>query len=194
MSSYSKIGITRPSIGSAHPFKIDIKKDGSNSDGTPQYVLAVNYHSRLFTGMSFTNEGGSFLQWQKINITGLDFNQKVPSTFPGENYYCVLKITVSNLEATEAEIVWVSNDKTVDDLQPVKFESSDNLRQTEARIIIGVFVFDDEVLAGLPGGESAVNTAYIMQFINTNLIMCNMVFDGVPVIYPVPFAGGRLNF
>jgi hypothetical protein len=191
MSNFSKIGITRPSIGLVHPFKIDIGKKGKRGDGSPVYTLAINYHSRLFTGMSKTEQ---FLQYIKIPITGLDFVKEVPSSFPGENYYCVLKVTVSNLTATKAEIVWVSDDKSVDDLQPVKFESSENLKQIEARIIIGVFVSDDEAVAGLPGGENAVNTAYIMQYINTNLIMCNMVFNGVPIIYPVPFSGGRLNF
>jgi hypothetical protein len=191
MSNYNKIGITRPTAGQAHPFKIDIGKKGTRSDGTPIYYLAVNYHSRLFTGMGKTSK---YLQWLKIPIKGLDFPQDVPSSFPGQNYYCVLKVTVNNLSAEEAEIIWVSNDKTVNELQPVTFEGSDNLKQVEARIIIGVFVSDDEAVAGLPGNESAVNTAYIMQNINTNLLMCNMVFDGAPIIYPVPFAGGRLNF
>jgi hypothetical protein len=191
MSNYNKIGITRPTAGQTHPFKIDIGKQGTRSDGTPIYTLAVNYHSRLFTGMGITSK---YLQWLKIPIEGLDFPQEVPSSFPGENYYCVLKVSVNNLQAQEARIIWVSDDKTVNELQPVTFESGDNLRQIEARIIIGVFVSDDEAVAGLPGNESAVNTAYIMQNINTNLLMCNMVFDGVPVIYPVPFAGGRLNF
>jgi hypothetical protein len=191
MSNYNKIGITRPSAGQAHPFKIDISKTGTRQDGTPIYSLAVNYHSRLFTQMSKTEK---YLQWVKKNITGLDFVKEVPSSFPGENFYCVLKIEVNNLQTQDAEIIWVSDDKTVNELQPVTFDSSDNLKQVEARIIIGVFVADDEAVAGLPGNESAVNTAYIMQNINTNLLMCNMVFDGVPVIYPVPFAGGRLNF
>lgn len=192
MSNYNKIGITRPTAGQAHPFKIDISKKGSRGDGSPIYALAVNYHSRLFTGMGKTDK---YLQWLKINITGLDAKQEVPSTFPGQNYYCVLKITVNNLQATEAEIIWVSNDKSVNELQPVTFESGTNLKQIEARLIIGVFVADDEAIAGTDNTDGgAVNTAYIMQNINTNLIMCNMVFDGVPVIYPVPFGGGRLNF
>lgn len=192
--SYSKIGVPRVKIAQAHPFKIDILREGSRSDGTPKLFLAVNYHSRLFTGMSFTNSGGAFLQWSKIDITGLDFKEEVPSSFPGQNFYCVLKITVNDLQATKADIIWVSNDKTVNELQPVTFESSQNRRQTEARIIIGVLVSDDESVAGTPGNDSALNTPYIMQFINTNLIMCNMVFDGTPVVYPVPFGGGRLNF
>ena len=36
-------------------------------------------------------------------------------------------------------------------------------------------------------------TGYITQFVHSDLMICNMVFDGVPVILPVPFVGGRLN-
>jgi hypothetical protein len=174
-------------ITTSHPFKIDILRNGSKSDGTPQYGLAVSFHSRLFTGLSKTEE---FLQYNQINITGLDFLQNVPASFPGKNYYCILKIMVSNLQATSAKIEWVSDDASVDSLQPVKFQSSQDRRQTEARIIIGVLVNDDEAIAGTPP-EGLINTTYIIQNINTNLIMCNMVFDGIPVVYPVPFAGGR---
>jgi hypothetical protein len=196
MSSYSKIGIPKggTSVSFNHPFKIDIGRL-TNSKGELQYTLAVAYHSRLYTGMSFTNAGGAFLQRNRIDITGLDFPQNVPtSTFPGQNYYCVLKITITDLQATRAEIIYVSDDNSVNQLQPVKFESSQNRRQTEARIIIGVLVWDDEAVAGLEGNDSAINTVYLEQFVTTDLIMCNMVFDGLPVVYPVPFIGGRLNF
>jgi hypothetical protein len=195
--SYSKIGIPRVKLGIVHPFKIDILKDGSNADGTPKLFLAVNYHSRIYSGMGKT---GKYLQWLRVpgtetSIPGTDLKQEVPSTFPGQNYYCVLKITVNDLQATKAEIIWVSNDKSVNDLQPITFQDGSNLKQTEARIIIGVLVSDDEAVAGTPRqNDSGLNTPYIVQLINTNLIMCNMVFDGIPVIYPVPFGGGRLNF
>jgi hypothetical protein len=193
--SYSRIAVPRVKITQVHPFKIDILKDGSRSDGTPKLFLAVNYHSRIYSGMSKT---GKYLQWSRVpgtetSISGTDLKQEVPSTFPSQNYYCVLKITVNDLQATKAEIIWVSNDKSVNDLQPITFQDGSNLKQTEARIIIGVLVSDDESVAGTPP-EGRINTPYIMQFINTNLIMCNMVFDGTPVVYPVPFGGGRLNF
>jgi hypothetical protein len=206
MGNYNKIAITRPGIGLAHPFKIDILKDGRRGDGLPNFKLAVNYHSRLFVGMSLNSK---YLSYRKVGIKGLDFAQPVPASFPGKNYYCVLKIPVTDLQvpegtSTSAEIIWVEDDKTVNELNPIIFESNDNLKQTEARIIIGVLVSDDEAIAGTDntavvngqtvGGAGAVNTAYVVQFINTNLMMCNMVFDGVPVIYPVPFGGGRLNF
>ena len=75
MSNYYKIGVTRPSIGMAHPFKIDIGKKGKKQDGTPQYTLAVNYHSRLYVGMKFRDQ---YLSYEKISITGLDFVKLVP--------------------------------------------------------------------------------------------------------------------
>lgn len=184
---YNRSIVPTLKITSSHPFKIDILKNGTKSDGTPQYALAVNYHSRLFTDLSKTEE---FLQYNQITITGLDFAQDVPASFPGKNYYCVLKIMVDNLQAKSAKIEWVSDDASVDTLQPVKFISSQDRKQTEARIIIGVLVNDDEAVAGTPAA-GRINTTYIIQNINTNLIMCNMVFDGVPVVYPVPFAGGR---
>lgn len=173
----------------SHPFKIDILKDGSKDDGTPQYSLAVSFHSRLFTGLTQTEE---FLQYNQIDISGIDTLQKVPPSFPGKNYYCILNIKINNLQATSAKIEWVSDDASVDALQPIKFQSSQDKKQTEARIIIGVLVDDDEVIAGTPS-EGRINTSYIIQNINTNLILCNMVFDGIPVLYPVPFAGGRQN-
>jgi hypothetical protein len=203
MADYNKIGITNSLVKNAFPFKIDIAKDGLREDGFPQFQLAVNYHSRLFKGLGKTDK---YLQWIEVKdeennseeytttIKGLDEYQKVPETFPDKNFYCVLKVEVEDLNAKSAEIVWVESDKSVNELQPVTFESTDNLRQVEARLIIGILVSDNEAVAGTPGGNSAVKSSYILQFINTNLIMCNMVFDGIPVIYPVPFGGGRLNF
>lgn len=191
MSNYWKLGQPKGlNLNFTHPFKIDFERS-LDSGGNVKYFAAVNYHSRLFTGMGRTDK---YLQWLKINITGLDFKKLVPSSFPGDNFYCVLKVTVNNLEATKAEIIWVSGDKTVNELQPVTFDSSDNLKQTEARIIIGVLVNDREAVAGTTDGPNEAKVDYVMQFINTNLMMCNMVFNGIPVIYPVPFGGGRLNF
>jgi hypothetical protein len=193
--SFNKIGITKPSFGLVHPFKVDIGKNGQRENGNPIYTLAVNFHSGLFSGMKFKDR---FLSYERQNITGLDFPKEVPSTFPGKNFYCLLKIKIKDLsidttDQKPAEIIWVEGDDQEELLSPVTFESPENLRQIEARIIIGVLIADDEALAGLPANESAVKTAYFMQYINTHLIMCNMVFDGIPIIYPVPFSGGRLN-
>lgn len=188
MSNYYKIGVTRPSVGLSHPFKITIGKDGKKGDGTPQYTLAVNYHSRLYTGLRSRDK---YLSYNKKNIIGLDFPEKVPDQFPKENVYCVLDLKIDNYSVTKAEIKYVFDDKNQEELDPIVFLSEDDLRQVGARVIIGVLVNDDEVVAGLPASDA--KTPYIVQFVNTNLMMSNMVFDGIPVIYPVPFIGGRLN-
>jgi hypothetical protein len=191
MSNYYKIGITRPSVGLVHPFKIDIGKKGKRADGAPQYTLAVNYHSRLYVGMKIRDK---YLSYEKKSITGLDFIKEVPPEFGGEpsqNIYCVLELGISNLQVQTAKIEYRVGDKNEDELDPIVFESSDNLRQTGARIIIGVLTLDDEAIAGLPSSDA--KTPYIVQFVNTNLMIANMVFDGIPIIYPVPFIGGRLN-
>jgi len=169
-----------------HPFFIDIvRKNGKE-------YLSVNYHSRLFTGMTLNEK---YFSYNKISITGLDFLQSVPASFPGKNYYCVLEITVSNLSATKAAIVWVEDDKSVEKLNPVEFASTDDLKQTKARIIIGVYIFDGEATAGtLSPDAGGAKTSYISQFVHSDLMICNMVFDGIPIIYPTPFGGGRLNF
>lgn len=171
-----------------HPFFIKtIVKNGT-------YYAAVHYHSRLFIGMTLNDQ---YLSYKKVPITGLDLLETIPDTFKagGKNFYCVLEITVSNLTAIKAEIVWVEDDKSVEKLNPVVFESGSNLKQTKARIIIGVCVFDGEETPGtLSTDFGGASTGYVMQFVNTNLMMTNMVFDGIPIIYPVPFGGGRLNF
>lgn len=168
-----------------HPFYIDIiKKAGID-------YLAVNYHSRLFKGMTLNDKYLSFDQ--TLSITGLDYIKQI-SSFPAKNFYCVLEVDISDLQPTKANIVWVEGDSKVNDLNPVVFSSTTDLRQTKARTIIGVYVFDGEATAGtLSPDTGGCKTAYITQFVHSDLMMCNMVFDGVPVVLPVPFIGGRLN-
>ncbi len=169
------------------PFKIDWKV--SKINGQRKYIFAVNYHSKLYKGMSTR---GQFLEYDILNIAGLDFIKEAPNSFPvSKNYYCVLKVKVSNLQAQSAEITWVEGDQRDDDLAPIKFEDSQNYKQTEARVIIGAAVRDLEASPGLK--NDVIKTVYIIQYVNTNLIMANMVFNGIPVIYPVPIPGGRLN-
>jgi hypothetical protein len=191
MSNYWKLGQPKGlNLSFSHPFKMDFERSLDLS-GNVTYFAAINFHSRLFTGMTLNEK---YLSYKKIPIQGLDFKKAVSSSFPGQNFYAVLRVTVSNLSATKAEIVWVSDDKSVEQLNPVVFDSNDSLKQTEARIIIGALVNDREAVAGTTDGPNEAKVDYVMQFINTNLMMCNMVFDGVPIIYPVPFGGGRLNF
>lgn len=194
MSNYYSYSFPKPQIvRSNHPFQIFLtreKSDGPSQD--PKYSLAINYHSRLYSALSLKNQ---YLSYKRINIQGLDFKKQAPGSFPGKNFYAVLEITVSNLKPDSAKIVWIEGDTAEDELAPVVFSSGNDLKQTKARIILGVLVNDNEAIPGLPPGEAnTVKTDYIVQFVQTDLMMCNMVFDGVPIIYPVPFGGGRLNF
>jgi hypothetical protein len=190
----NKIGI--PGFGKKvnYPFAISLYKVGLRNDGKPSYNLAVNYHSHLYSGLKLKE---NYLDYERIKIeefseTGLDFLKPVPDDFPGKNFYCVLEININDLKATDANIQWVIGDTEEQLLAPVVFEDSENYRQTKARIILGVLVSDRERSPGLDPTD--IRRSYIVQYIYTHLMMCNMVFDGVPVVYPVPFGGGRLNF
>lgn len=179
-----------------HPFKVYVYIVGEQENRKPLYNLAVNYHSHLYKGLKIKD---NYLDYERIKIeefseNGLDFVKEVPKEFPGQNFYCLLEIDIKDLQATAARIQWVLSDKSQDSLAPIVFESADNLRQTKARIIIGVFVADKERTPGRDPEEAVSNKSYFIQYVYTHLIMCNMVFDGIPVIYPVPFGGGRLNF
>jgi len=186
-----KTFIPTPVLKKIHPFEIVVRSELVNNKKTR--VAAVAYHSGLFTYMD--ERGKDYFKYKRISITGLDKGESVPSslscTNTSENFYCVLKIIVNNLQAQSAKIEWVSGDKTEDDLDPIKLDSEK--RQTEARVIVGVIACDTELTPGLSQANSA-RFPYVIQFVNTNLIMCNMVFNGVPVIYPAPISGGRLNF
>jgi hypothetical protein len=185
---YSK-ALTPKDVKKSHPFKIEMSLNKGKR------YLAVNYHSRLYTGFEIKDQ---YLVYKQKSITGLDFKQKVPPSFPGKNYYCVLNIKIQGLQVSNEDkavsIKWVEDDKSTNDLSPVLFESAQTLNQKEARIILGVLVFDGESTAGtLSPDLGGAKISYISQFVTTDLLMTNMVFNGVPVIYPVPFIGSSLN-
>lgn len=184
---YSK-NLTPKITKRVHPFYIDIVNRNNKK------YAAVNYHSRLFTRLEIEN---NYMIHKIQTITGLDFEKEIPGSFPGKNFYCVLKIKIDSLrisnENKAATIEWVEGDQS-ETLKPVIFDSNDNARQTEARIIIGVLVNDGEATAGtLSPDLGGARTNYIIQFVSTDLIMTNMVVDGIPIVYPVPFIGGGLN-
>jgi hypothetical protein len=193
MSSFSKIAVSN-NVRIIHPFKVDISKKKSAGNSKPEFTLAVNYHSKLYRGFKSDNQNGAFFSYDLIAIKGLDFPLTVPNDFPSKNIYCILEIDVSNLSPRSPTIKLVPDSNPggfTPELQPIVLQDSQNLRQTKARIIIATFVADDESFAGLP--PNGVNTPYIIQHVNTNLILCNFVINGVSVIYPVPIAGGKLN-
>jgi hypothetical protein len=191
-----KTFIPTPVLKKTHPFEIVVRSESRG--GKKIRVAAVAFHSGLF---SYMNERGEeYFEYKRIEIekfseNGLDFAKEIPAsldcTGSSQNFYCVLNITVNNLRAQSAKIQWISSDRSQNDLDPIKLDGEK--RQTEARVIIGVVACDTELVPGLPQQDS-VKFPYIIQFVNTNLIMCNMVFNGVPVIYPAPISGGRLNF
>ncbi len=171
-----------------HPFYIDFFNKNNKK------YLAVNYHSRLFTNLQAEN---LYAIHKFQTITGLDFEKEVPGSFPGKNFYCVLKIKIESLRISSqdkaATIEWAEGDSN-DLLKPVLFDNPEDLKQIEARIIIGVLVNDGEATAGsLSPDLGGSKTSYINQFVNTDLIMTNLVLNGVPIVYPVPFVGGGLN-
>jgi hypothetical protein len=185
--NYSKSLIPKL-VKRSHPFKIDLRASPGKR------FLAVNYHSRLYTGFEIQNQ---YLIYKQKTITGLDFKEQIPSSFPGKNFYCVLNIKINGLQVANedkaASIKWVQSDSSAD-LRPVVFESAQTLNQKEARIILGVLVFDGESTAGtLSPDFGGAKLPYISQFVTTDLIMTNMVINGIPIIYPVPFIGSSLN-
>ncbi len=184
---YSK-SLTPKDVKKTHPFKIELSLNKGKR------YLAVNYHSRLYTGFELKNQ---YLVHKQKSIKGLDFKKEVASSFPGKNFYCVLNIKINDLQISNddqaASIKWVVDDKS-EDLRPVVFESAEVLNQKEARIILGVLVFDGESTAGtLSPDLGGAKISYISQFVTTDLIMTHMVVDGVPILYPVPFIGSSLN-
>jgi hypothetical protein len=184
---YSK-SLTPKDVKKTHPFKIELSLNKGRR------YLAVNYHSRLYTGFELKDQ---YLVYKQKSIKGLDFKKDVPSSFPGKNFYCVLNIKINDLQISNDDqavsIKWVVDDKS-QDLRPVVFESAEVLNQKEARIILGVLVFDGESTAGtLSPDLGGAKISYISQFVTTDLIMTHMVVDGVPILYPVPFIGSSLN-
>jgi hypothetical protein len=170
-----------------HPFQIDVtqKKD--------EISVAVAYHSGLFKPMSISQ---GRLKYNRIEIIGLDENKSFSKKLAAdENHYVVLIVKINNLQAESAEVKIIEGDTSEEELDPVKFDSEDSLKQTEARVILGVIVHDGGQYAGtLSVDIGGIETYYLIQFVNTNLIMANMVMDGIPIAYPVPISGGRLNF
>jgi len=169
------------------PFQIDIINKKS------EVGWALAYHSGLFQPLKLSE---SYLQYKRIEIKGLNEIKTVSKKeTEKENQYIVLNIKINNLMAESAEVKIVKGDRNSEELNPIKFDSQDSLRQIEARIIIGVIVHDGNQYAGsLSKDFGGIETYYVIQFIQTNLIMANMVMDGIPVVYAVPISGGRLNF
>lgn len=182
------------SINIRHPFQfIFTTRKEKPDDDKESYYLAVVYYSSLYKSFKLEDKFGKFSD--PVEIKGLNEYKKIDS-FPQKKIYCVLEIPVKNLDIDSSgkiQIQWVEGEDE-EKLAPIEFESSENLRQTKARIIIGVLLSDkNEVPKMTDEEENQQDTEYVVQYVNTNLLMINTLVNGTPVIYPVPFSGGIIK-
>lgn len=182
-----------------HPFKLEVfQSEDLDSEGRPKYKTSLNFHSKLYTGFKSAKNGGDqFLTFEKIKINNLNFLFDVPSEiYAKKYYYCILDVLVTNLRATSAQIKFEMGNGS-DKLHPIAFESPSNLKQIAARVILGVIVRDNKYTAAnaLISSDNAepIDSTYVLQYVNSNLLMTNMVLNGVPVVYPVPFLGSTTS-
>jgi hypothetical protein len=190
------------SIKTIFPFKLDIiTSKNLDSEGRPTYKTALNFHSKLYDSFKVPSDGGEqYLTIKKIKINNLSFEQEIPALFYDERYYyCILEVEVSDLKAVSSTIKFVLGNKKLTELYPIVFQSADNLRQTKARVILAIVAYDDKdaatnALITNNNNQSIPNSnAYVIQCVQSNLLMTNMVFNGVPVVYPVPFPGSTTS-
>jgi hypothetical protein len=152
-----------------HPFKIDYKSDATTVSA------AINFNSFLYTSPSSSN--GKF---SKFAIKDLTTIKTFTINSLSNPMYAILEIGVQSLKPQSASIVWSSNIK----IEAVELDS--NKSQTKARILIGGIKYDDKYTSLFK--SDGINLVYVEQLINTNLILANMLFNGIPCVLPVPFS------
>lgn len=185
------------SVNLMHPFKLDVLMGEVNpTTKKPTYETSLNWHSALYTTIKEPDKAGKeYLKFQKIKISNLDFREKVDDGIYEKNYYyCILNVTVENLSVKEAKIEFELGNEDPTKILPIKFESAENLRQKEARVILAAIAYDDKYIPANAqisaiDDDSKKNSLYIVQYVHSNLLMTNMICKGIPVIYPVPFPG-----
>jgi len=187
------------SVQFIHPFKLSIFPNDNPSAQTDQveYKTYLNWHSALYDNIETPlSLGKMYLNFKKITVNNLNFTQIIPKDLYVEQYYyCVLNIKIQNFKVSRAEIVFKKQSDR-ESIVPIMFESEDNLKQTEARIVLAAIAYDDKLIAETEFSfDSNTNSrnikpeVYVIQYVTTNLIMTNMIFNGVPVLYPAPFGG-----
>lgn len=154
-----------------HPFNIKY-----NSIENSQYEAFIYKNSYVY--LPPKSASGEITQ---LSISKLDAKKKFSLEQASDGLYAVLKIDVQSLQAQSASIEWQTPAQGVKSLE---LDSQKN--QASASIILGVIRSDQNYLGSSSSGPSSL---YVDQNINTNLIIANMVFNGVPVIFPVPFPG-----
>jgi hypothetical protein len=198
MAGTFNIASADSSINLMHPFKLELKSSNQqDSEGRPKYQISLNWHSKLYTGFKSAQNGGDqFLTFEKIKISNLNFSFDVPNDiYEKKYYYCILDVLVTNLRATSAQIKFEMGNGS-DKLHPIAFESPVNQRQIAARVILGAVVNDDKYTpanALVTSEGPTINSTYVLQYVHSNLLMTNMVLNGVPVVYPVPFLGSTTS-
>lgn len=180
------------------PFRLTILPDTEQENETnPLYKAYLNWHSALYDNISPTQSlSKKYLNFKKITIKNLNFTTQVSDKLYDDKYiYCVLKILIDNFTVISAEIVFVPQSEP-ENLVPVVFETEENLKQTEARVILAAIAYDDKSIAETEfsfdqesGSRNIAQSVYVIQYVQTNLIMTNMVVNGVPILYPAPFPG-----
>jgi hypothetical protein len=156
-----------------HPFRIEYK---SKSGDRNNYELILYKRSYLY--LPPKTVGGAI---GSLNISKIDTIASVNLEQASKGFFAILKIKVQSLQAQSAEIEWVESVSSIKTI-----ELDEQKKQTSASIIVGC-VRNDKGYN--PFIQTDVSALFVEQNINTNLIVSNMVFNGVPVIFPVPFPG-----
>jgi hypothetical protein len=156
------------------PFEI---KDVSEND-TPR--VTVYRHSTLRRSLKADDQ---------LPITGLDAPGSAAGFTVGDGEIIWLDITVSDGEATEANIDNGSGGWP-DFPEPVKFEGEDaDKKQTHAYLAIAQVVpYNADDRFGAPGIELPQGLM-VRQHVSTHLLLRDVCYDGRAIIYPFPFAG-----
>ena len=193
-------------VAKVQPFSLEFDRGSPQGGVSSTAFMGVNANSKLYYGLTLN---GNNMSYDEIYIAGLGRPEPVPEeiqyTVPVPSFFCVLNINIngrlspyrSEESRQTAEITWVKGD-TLEDLNPIIFEDDIDKVQIGARIVIGALVSDKNQSSvynvnDSRGGINTVNSSYIVQNVNTHLMMCNMVFNGLPVLYPVPFGGGPIS-
>jgi hypothetical protein len=166
------------------PFMVHITKQYKGTE--LEYQAAVHYNSKLYRPLSLSEK---YLKYSKINITGLDQIKKFPESKIKQNgVHCLLELKINQLSAKSAEIKWVEEKLSDKNSSPIELNSPEERDQITARVMIASILYDKYKIPGVTSAND-VPGVYIYQYINSNLILANMIFNGVPVVFPVPFAG-----
>jgi hypothetical protein len=178
------IQLTPSPIIPSYPFLVHISKNYEGSKLV--YEGAVHYNSKLYRPLTQDNK---YLKYSRVSITGLDLIKKLSEDeIKKDGAHCILEIKISTLSPKSAEIKWITTKLNDQNASPIEFNSKEERDQIIARVMIASVLYDKYQIPGVTS-ETDSPGIYVYQYIQSNLILANMIFNGVPVVYPVPFAG-----